>query len=410
MNPIQISPTRKISDPILFWLALLLTGIGMLFIFDAGYARSLRDGRGIMPREFYMQIPFLLVGLLGAGVIAGISQTKWKRWSIGIFVLGMISLIAVEIPGIGYEMSGAHRWIGRPPFLLQPAEFFKIAAIIYLAGVFADRKAWPRKLPRYPSIAAKLDALALPKLKRCLPALWVGIGIVLIEQEPDLGTAAIVAVTAFVMFVLGGVSKWTLWAGIGLAIFGAWFMVQAQPYRMERITNHAQRWSQMDDVGYQTVQSELAQATGGWIGVGIGAGRVKHVIPAPTTDFIGATIGEEFGLIGFMVVLGLLGGLVGRLLWLANRAQTRFATLVLGGVAAWVGIQTCTNVMMANGFLPAIGIPMPFISSGGSSLIALWLTMGLCQSVLRPVLVVKEAVVEADRDGWRNRRTHLSRA
>ena len=132
---------RRLSDPILFGLALLLTGVGMLFIFDAGYARSMRDGKGMIPREFLMQIPFLLVGLLIALGMAGISQLKWKKWSIGIFLLGIVSLIAVELPGLGYEMSGAHRWIGRPPFLLQPAEFFKIAVIVYLAGVFADRKA-----------------------------------------------------------------------------------------------------------------------------------------------------------------------------------------------------------------------------------------------------------------------------
>ncbi len=407
-----MNPTRRLSDPTLFWLALALTGVGMLFIFDAGYARSMRDGRGMIPREFLMQIPFLISGLLIAYWVGRISQVKLKKWSIGIFLLGMISLIAVEIPGIGYEMSGAQRWIGRPPFLLQPAEFFKVAAIIYLAGVFADRKAWPSKLPHFSNWAAKMDALAWPKIKRCLPALWVLIGVYLIEREPDLGTAAVVAVTAFVMFILGGVSRSTLIAGALVAAGGTWLMVKAQPYRMERIENHAHRWEpkNVDDVGYQTVQSELAQATGGWIGVGVGAGRAKHVMPATTTDFIMATVAEEFGLLGSVTVLGLLGWLVGRLLWLANRAHTRFAMLVLSGVATWIGVQTCTNVMMANGFVPAIGIPLPFISSGGSSLIALWLAMGVCQAVLRPVPVAKEAVVEADRDRGRYGRTHLSRA
>lgn len=407
-----MNPTRRLSDPTLFWLALALTGVGMLFIFDAGYARSMRDGRGMIPREFLMQVPFLVAGIGVAWFIGRISQIKLKKWSIGIFLLGMLSLIAVEIPGIGVEMSGAHRWIGFGSFLLQPAEFFKIAAIIYLAGVFADRKAWPSKMPHFSNWAAKLDALAVPKLKRCLPALWVLLGVFLIEKEPDLGTAAVVAVTAFVMFILGGVSRSTLIVGALLAAGGTWFMVKAQPYRMERIENHAHRWEpkNVDDVGYQTVQSELAQATGGWIGVGVGAGRAKHVIPATTTDFIMATVAEEFGLFGSVAVLGLLGGLVGRLLWLANRAHTKFAMLVLGGVAAWIGVQTCTNVMMANGFVPAIGIPLPFISSGGSSLIALWMAMGLCQAVLRPVPVAKEAVVEADRDRGRYGRTHLSRA
>ncbi|MBN9502491.1 MAG: hypothetical protein BGO01_13830 [Armatimonadetes bacterium 55-13] len=404
--------SRRIYDPILFGLALLLTAVGMLFIFDAGYARALRDGKGMIPREFLMQIPFLIVGLIGAWVISGFNQVKWKRWSKAFFFLGMLSLIAVEVPGLGVEMSGAHRWIGRGAFLVQPAEFFKLAGILYLAGVFAERKAWPSKLPKYKDWGAKMDALAIPKLMRYLPALWMLVGIVLIEKEPDMGTAAVVAVTTFVMFVIGGVSRASLALAIGLSVLGCWFMVKAQPYRMDRILNHAQRWNpeNVDDVGYQTVQSELAMASGGVAGVGIGAGRAKHVIPATTTDFIMATIGEEFGLVGSIAVIGLLAALVWRLFWLASRAHTKFSMLVLAGVGSWIGVQACTNVMMANGFLPAIGIPLPFISSGGSSLIALWFAMGLCQAVLSPVPVKKEADVATGRDRWGHGRARLSRA
>src|SRR5688572_22049225 len=99
MNPITTRPRALLSDPILFWLALVLTGVGMLFIFDAGYARSLRDGKGAIPREFLMQVPFLIMGLFAALMVARVDQLKWKRWSIGIFVLGLIALLAVEIPG-----------------------------------------------------------------------------------------------------------------------------------------------------------------------------------------------------------------------------------------------------------------------------------------------------------------------
>jgi len=234
--------TRRFYDPTLVWLALALTGLGMLFIFDAGYARSLRDLKGTIPREFLMQIPFLLVGFGAAYVLSGIGQVKWKRWSIGLFVISLLAVIAVEIPGIGIEMSGAHRWIGRPPFLIQPAEFFKLAVIVYFAGVFADRKAWPKKLPRYRDLFAKIDALAGPKIRRCVPAILVLIGVALIEREPDLGTAAVIIVTSFAMCILGGVSRTTLLWGVALALVGGVFMVKAQPYRMERILNHAQRW------------------------------------------------------------------------------------------------------------------------------------------------------------------------
>lgn len=180
---------------------------------------------------------------------------------------------------------------------------------------------------------------------------------------------------------------------------------------MERITSHTARWSakNVDDQSYQTVQSELAMATGGVLGVGVGAGRAKHVLPATTTDFIMATVAEEFGLVGALAVMAVLAGLVLRLLMLAQRTAAPFARLVLAGTACWLGIQSCVNIMMANGFLPAIGIPVPFLSSGGSSLVALWLVLGICNSVLAPS-PAKEVGYAPRADRWRDRRTRLSRA
>jgi len=162
----------------------------------------------------------------------------------------------------------------------------------------------------------------------------------------------------------------------------------------------------MDDLGYQTVQSEAGMAAGNLVGVGIGAGRAKHVMPAATTDFIMATISEETGLLGSFVVLGVIGIVVSRLWTLSLKATDKFSSLVLGGTAAWIGVQSTVNVMMANGFFPAIGIPLPFVSSGGSSLVALWAALGLCQA-LAPQRVPVEARDAARTDGWRDRRTYL---
>jgi cell division protein FtsW (lipid II flippase) len=207
------------------------------------------------------------------------------------------------------------------------------------------------------------------------------------------------------------VSRGTLIAGGLIALVGVGWLVTHETYRMDRIRHHMDRWAEenMDDIGWQTVQSEIGQAAGGVVGVGPGAGRAKHVLPAATTDFINATIGEEFGLIGMLGVLGVLGALAMRLFMAARQASSRFGGLVLIGLGSWIGIQTCVNVMMSNGLLPAIGIPMPFVSSGGSSLIALWLGIGIANSVLAPARV-KEGAVEANRDGWGHRRTRLSRA
>jgi cell division protein FtsW len=296
--------------------------------------------------------------------------------------------------------------------VLQPAEFAKLTSVLYLAGVFANRKAWPKKIKPRKNFAQWADTVAVPKMLRAAPIVWVLLAALLIEAEPDLGTAAVVGFTAFLMMFVGGVTRKSLVVAVLLCVLGLTAVVVKEPYRLERITQHSDRWSQdnVDDTDFQTDQAETAMASGGAFGAGLGNGRAKHVLPATTTDFIMATVAEETGLFGSYILLAVLAALVLRLLRQAALTHDPFARMVLTGVAGWIGIQTCVNMMMANGFLPAIGIPLPFISSGGSSLIALWFALGLCQSVLAPKpLTVEEGHALTDH-GWRDRRAHLSRA
>lgn len=410
--------TIRIQDPFLFLLALLITGIGLVFILDAGYPRAFASNRaafGYFPPEFVAQLRFLPIAIVAALLAGNVAPGKWKKWARPTWILALLGLIGVKV--FGHEMNGAQRWIDIGPVSIQPAEFAKFAAILYLAAAFADRPAWPEKLKPANHWAIWMDRFAVPKILRALPLVWVLFAVVLIEKEPDLGTAAVVAATSFFMLIAGGVSKKSIMAALLIGSVGIGFMVHQEPYRLERIENHFHRWSaeNVDDVGFQTVQAETGAAAGGWTGVGFGAGRTKHILPATTTDFIMATIAEETGLLGSLLVLGLIGALVYRLMWNAARAPSHFGQLFLIGVAGWTGIQASVNVMMANGFLPAIGIPLPLISSGGSSLVATWIALGVCQAVMRPELAVvsvstKEAFDEARDHGRRDRRTRLSRA
>lgn len=396
-------------DPGLFALALLATLVGLLFIFDAGYARALAGDKGMIPPEFKSQIFFLPFALLAYWLCASVRAPKLRRWAGFLWGVSLLALIAVDL--VGKEQNNAKRWLGVGSLMVQPSEFAKLTAVVFLAAVFANRKAWPAKIKKYRDVAQRIDYVWLPKLKRCMPGLLVLAGAFFIELGKDLGTAAVVGVIVAVMCWVGGATKKSLLVGLvgtSLLVGG---LVAKEPYRMERILNHTHRWDpdNVRGVGYQTIQSELGIATGGVFGVGIGNGRAKHLIPAPTTDFIMATVGEETGLLGSLAVLAIVGAVVWRLLWLANRATDRFAMLVLTGVATWFGIQGCVNIMMANGLLPAIGIPVPFVSSGGSSLIALWMAVGVCQSVLAPV-PAKEVAHAPGRNRWGNRRARLSRA
>lgn len=366
-------------DPLLFLLCGMATVFGTLMIFDAGYARSLAQGNGPIPREFTQQVLYLFVAIFLGWLVSRWRIDSFRRGAYALFAVSVVSLLAVEF--VGVTMNGAKRWLDIG-FVVQPAEFAKIAVILFLAAVLASRRPLPRPARPPRDWAEFLDKVALPRLVSGWPFYLAFATAYLIEREPDLGTAAVVVFVTMSMMVFGGVSWRAILALLVIGGFGTIAVIKSQPYRMERIVNHAQRWQpdHVDDTGYQTTQSETAMASGGWTGVGIGAGRAKHMLPAATTDFILATIGEEFGLIGSLGVLGLLGAIAWRLAILALRAQTRFAMLVLAGTASWIAIQTCTNVVMANGLLPAIGIPLPFISSGGSSLLALWIAIGLCQS------------------------------
>lgn len=401
----------RFHDPTLFVLALCATLLGLFFIFDAGYARSLKDGYGPFPREFLSQFVFLPVAVAAGVIVARVSPERWRRWSKLLWVMALAGVILPMVPGIGVEMNGAARWVKIGPIVVQPAELAKVAVIVYLAGTFAGRRAWPKKVKRQKDFGRFLDNVAIPKLVRALPAVWVLLVVYLIEKEPDLGTAAVVAAIAFGMFFVGGVSRKSMVWMVVLSMIAVVVMVKNEPYRMERIASHSSRWASdnIDDMGFQTAQSEAAMASGFLLGQGVGTGRAKHILPAATTDFMPATIAEETGFVGMVISIGLLALIALRLFTLAGSAPTQFGALILSGVGIWITVQTTVNVMMANGFLPPIGIPLPFLSSGGSSLVSLWMAVGLCQSALTPA-PAKEDQPAPDRYRWGNRRARLSRA
>ena len=303
----------------------------------------------------------------------------------------------------GRSQYGAQRWIQIGPVQLQPAEFVKLSTVMLLASVFADHKAWPKKFPQQYSVQWWLDHGIWTKLRRALPVILVGATMLLIDKEKDLGTASVIGVILLGMMWFGGTSKKSILLLIAFMAVSSVVLVKVQPYRMSRITTFMSRWNadDIDGAGLQSANSELAMASAGVGGVGIGSGRAKHVLPSTTitTDFIMATVAEETGLVGALLVLALLGSIALRLFTLASKATTKFGSLVCYGVAIWISVQGCVNMMMANATLPAIGIPFPFVSYGGSSLISLWIAIGLCQSSLMP-----EPVKEKSNAPSRNRR------
>jgi cell division protein FtsW len=384
-------------DATLLILGILATFVGWLFIFDAGYARSISSNLGVLPKEFVSQFRYTFASLLVYVLFSFANPGVIKKWASGLWFLTLVLLFAVT--KIGHEQNGAKRWIGFGELNIQPSEFAKLTLVLFFATVFAARGALKDK----PHWTDRLD--------RWMPAIVAAIGVYLIEDGKDLGTAAVVGAIAFLMAFLGGVKPGSIALVVALVFGSVGFLVVKQPYRLDRIVNHSTRWDKenVDDNGYQTTRAEVGIATGSIFGVGLGNGWVKHKIPAPTTDFIMATVAEETGLVGTLAVISIIAGLVLRLLWLARNTFDRFGKLVLTGIAVWIGVQTCVNLMMANATLPAIGIPVPFVSSGGSSLVALWLAIGIAQSVVAPP-IKKEARRASGFKWWWHRRSRLSRA
>lgn len=402
---------RFYADPLLFWLCLAASLLGLVAIWDAGYAR-IGAGGPVLPRELRYQAVYLVIAVLVGWGCTRIPRASW-RWLGWVGLVGSFGLlVAVRLPGIGHTIGGAQRWIKLGSLTVQPSEFIKLAAIMFLAAMMASHEPWKIRKKAFRNFGERIDRVWLPKFKRALPLFLVLALAVMVERQPDLATAAVIVVGSVGIIAVAGVTRKSLLILAAASVVLVSLAVVEQPYRLERLTTHAARWEpeNVRGKGYQTVISETALARGGIFGVGLGEGAAKHRLPAPTTDFVLTTVGEEFGLVGSLFVVALLGMVCWRLFWLAARAPDRFGRLALVGIGVWVGVQTCTNVLMVNGSLPPIGIPLPFISAGGSSLLALWMAVGLSMTMAGEQSRKEVQKPETRRYGWRNRRTRVSRA
>jgi cell division protein FtsW len=396
------------SDPFLTLLAVIATLCGLVAIWDAGYARAATSG-GMIPREFLMQLAYAGFAMVVGHVASRLPATFWRKvapWSICIGI-ALLVLVAVK----GKEINGAKRWIEIGPASLQPAEIAKLACILTLSAVFSrlSREKIDLKARWYDSadqFVTKYGAIVLT-------VLGVLATFVLLEVESDLGTAAVLAVSLFGVLVMSRVNKWALAAIACVAVLGAGTLVMKEGYRHDRIFNHYRRWEPgfVDAEGFQTTQSEIAAAKGGVTGVGFGSGLVKKTVPAPTTDFLLATVAEEFGFLGTGFCILVLGVISVKLVYNGMMCPNRFGGAFATGVGVWIGVQAVTNVMMVNGTLPPIGIPLPFFSYGGSSLVALWLAIGMTQSIAgAPPVAQNGGEDEVNRDGRRYGRPRFSGA
>lgn len=317
---------------------------------------------------FKRQALFAAVGLVLAIGTSRIPHRIWQRAWLPLLAATVVLLLLVLHPTTGTVVGGSARWISLGPVSLQPSELAKVVAVMATAGI----------------MAANLRYLDDPVVWG-IPLLGVvGLLSVLILLQPDLGTMMVLSLTVFLMLFVAGVRArlLTIWGLIGTATGIA--LIVFAGYRKARLLSFLHPWADPQHTGYQIVQSLIALGSGRLFGVGLGASRQKWMyVPNAHTDFIFSIMGEELGLIGEIVVLALFAGFVWAGIRIALRSPDPFGRLLAAGITAWLGLQALVNLGAVTGVLPITGVPLPFMSFGGSSLVISLAAVGVLVSIGR---------------------------
>lgn len=362
--------------------ALLLSLLGLLMVFSASSVIALQESRGSVA-IVAKQIILFLVGVALAAFLMRSPPRFLQRISTLSLVISLASLALPLLPGIGKEVNGNSNWIAIAGFTLQPSEFAKLGMLLWIAGVLAKHEE---------SIA---QGLRSDLLKSLLPGLIAIIG--LIVAGKDLGTAIIfAAIAAGVLFISGISMRYFLMGLGGIALF-VLVMILTQPNRIYRIKALLDPFSEANyqHAGWQPAHSIMAFASGGIFGSGLGAGKQKWGNLAEAhTDFIFAVIGEEMGLLGSLTVLFLFFFMVMTIFKVALKSKTLFEKYLVAGIGIWLVVQIAVNIGSVTGLIPVIGVTLPLISYGGSSLISTLMALGVVLNIALRDPEVKEELAQ----------------
>ncbi|SDJ04188.1 putative lipid II flippase FtsW [Salimicrobium halophilum] len=360
----------KSLDFTLMFAPLVLIGFGSVMIYSA----SMVDAPvkfDVEPNHFLMkQLQWAVIGLVIFLTAAFIPYRQYRRFVKLTVLVMLVSLLGLFV--FGETRNGATSWYVLGGMSIQPAEFVKIGLILYLASVYAKKQSYIENFTQG----------VLPPLY--LTALLLG----LIIFQPDIGTAAVIAMIAASVVISSGIKvkhMLILISGIFLVIILAAQQMNTAE-RSSRFTGAYQPFETPESDGYHLIQSYISIGTGGWTGQGLGQGVQKlGYLPEPHTDFIMAVIAEELGFIGVVVTLGLLALIVLRGLYIAKKCEDAFGSLLAIGISSMIAIQAIINLGAMSGLLPITGVPLPFVSYGGSALLIFMLAVGMLNSVARGV-------------------------
>jgi cell division protein FtsW len=353
---------------ILIFCVAVLTGLGMVMLYSASMNMEMNKstvGAQLLVTQFH----WFLCGLFGCIAAAVMDYRRLKGLSPWLLGFSALTLLLVFAPVIGHSSHGAHRWIHFPGVPnVQPSELAKLALILFLAA-YGDR--YQRQMTGFKK------GLVIPG---AVTALVLG----LIFVEPDRGCTILLASVCGVMMIVAGVRLVYLVPPVGLLMAGLAFSFLHDPMRMRRIMAWAHPDQHKEGAGYQAREAMIALGSGGWTGLGLGNGRQKMgFVPEHHTDFIFSIIGEELGLIATMTVVLLFIAMIVCGVFIARRSSDAFGLLLGTGLMFMIGLQAFINVAVVTSVLPNKGMPLPFISYGGSNLVLMLVAVGLLISISR---------------------------
>ena len=344
-----------------------LLGFGIVMVLNVSY--FLAQARYGDPYIFFRKhVIAVAAGIALMALVSRIRLDVLERWASVMLPLCVLALLLVLTPGIGAARGGARRWIALGGFSVQPSEFVKLGVVLFLA----------RWISRHREAMPQFTTGVLPAL------ICVGTCSALILGQPDFGTAVILGLLLLLMLYVGGARPAHVLGLVLCGAIGIVVAVQVAPYRMRRLLAFLDPWQHSQDAGFQLVQSLIAFGSGGLSGVGLGQSKQKMLfLPEAHTDFIFALVGEELGLIGAVVVLLLFAVVAVRGFRVAARHSDSFASLLAFGLTAVLVLSAVVNVGVVLGMLPTKGLPLPFLSYGGSALLATMLEVGVLAALSR---------------------------
>lgn len=370
------------APSLLVGIVLLLLALGIVMLASASSVKGV-DAHTDPSYFLKRQLVFLAVALVAGALAAKIDYRVWQRFWIPVTVFAVALLVLVLVPHIGFKVGGSRRWLKVGGFSLQPSEFAKLASVIMLS-------AWMSKVGR----KARLFVPGILK-----PGVMLGAFLGLVFLEPDFGTTILIAAVGFALMYLGGArpSYLAIVGTLGFVVFMV--AVMHDPVRMGRILAFLMP-EKYPAAAYQLGQSKDAFIMGGVGGCGLGESIQKHFyLPEAHTDFILAIVGEELGLPVSLLVVLLFGGILATGLIIAHQARDMFGRLLAMGITLMTVVQAVINVGVVTGCLPTKGLPLPFISYGGSSLVMSMIGVGILINIARQGIPDDHHLADAPRDG-----------